>query len=81
MTIGDQFSLFQEFEEKLKDLRKSTYQPFFKFIHTTLVETKNKNLKNFNQFNPELKYTTFVVQCFHYGTYESKAVIVSKINK
>jgi hypothetical protein len=77
MKIGDTFSSWQEFEEKLTEYRNSTFQPLFTIKQVKTIETVNQTSKGPVKLKPELKYANADIQCVHFGEYQTVAKEVS----
>jgi len=78
MRVGDSFSSWQEFENKLKEYRDSTFQPLFNLKCAKTIEYVNEKITpKMQKLKDELKYFSVVICCLHYGSYESKATEVS----
>ena len=77
MKIGDTFSSWQEFEQKLTEYRNSTFQPLFTIKQVKTIESANQTSKGPVKLKPELKYANVDIQCVHFGEYQSVAKEVS----
>ena len=73
MKVGDEFTTFDEFEEKLKEYRNNTFYPMFIYRNARTVDNTNKKTKGDIKLKQELRYSSFDVQCSHYGHYETQA--------
>lgn len=65
MKIGDSFSSFDEFKEKLDEFQKFTCTSFFVRDSITVNGCKKKEIKK--EINPTLKYYRIKYSCFKGG--------------
>ncbi len=56
LRVGDKFETWNQFEEKLKEWRDSTFQPMFVHSSNRLIEKYNLNHPNCELLSEKFKY-------------------------